>query len=154
MIRTLLEGRPLIQFDCHLDRRLNAEDIEVPDHELLGIVIGDLDLDYISRYAIRVQRYYMRRCLFMGPSTTVKQFVEKLNDLNSYLLYFPEEYPMQLNQDNIIKILDQDKSPEWHEAMISANIDIFKMDYKESVAYFICLETQRKFAAQMDLPRH
>ena len=38
----------------------------------------------------------------------------------------------------------QTKSPEWHEAMISANIDIFEMDYKEAVAYFICLENLEK----------
>jgi hypothetical protein len=38
----------------------------------------------------------------MGPTTTVQQFVERLNDLNRYLLYFPEEYPLQLKQDEII----------------------------------------------------
>jgi hypothetical protein len=31
----------------------------------------------------------------------------QLNDLNSYLLYFPEENPKQLDQDVIIEILDQ-----------------------------------------------
>jgi hypothetical protein len=53
-----------------------------------------------------VQKYYMRRCLFMGPTTKVQQFVERLNDPNCYLLYFPEEYPSQLKQDEIIEILE------------------------------------------------
>jgi hypothetical protein len=140
MIRTLLKGRALAQFDYHLSKRVCAEDIEIPDRELLGLVIRDLGLDYISRRAIRMQWYYMRRCLFMGPNTTVQHFIEKLNDLNKYLLYFPEEYPFQLKQDEIIEILDQAKPPEWHEAMIAANIDIFEMNYEEAIAYFIRLE--------------
>jgi hypothetical protein len=63
----------------------------------------------------------------MGFNTSVQQFVEKkrMNDLNRYLLYFPEENPKQLDQDEIIEILDQAKAvdPEWHEAMVNANID-------------------------------
>jgi hypothetical protein len=40
----------------------------------------------------------------MGLDTSVQQFVEKqrLNDLNRYVLYFPEENPKQLDQDEII----------------------------------------------------
>jgi hypothetical protein len=35
-------------------------------------------------------------------------------------LYFPEENPKQLDQDETIEILDQAKArdPEWHEAMV------------------------------------
>jgi hypothetical protein len=57
-------------------------------------------------------------------------------------LYFPEENPKQLDQDEIIEILDQEKSgyPEWHEAMVNANIDIFEMSYEDSVSYFKRLE--------------
>jgi hypothetical protein len=84
----------------------------------------------------------------MVLNTSVKQFVEilKLNDLNRYLLYFPEENPKQLDQDKIIEILDQTKArdPEWHEAMVNANIDIFEMSYEESVSYFKCLENLEK----------
>jgi hypothetical protein len=75
----------------------------------------------------------MRRDLFIGLNTSVQQFVERLNDLNSYLLYFPEEHPKQLDQDEIIGILDQAKAwdPEWYEAMFNANIDIFDMSDEE-----------------------
>jgi hypothetical protein len=47
---------------------------------------------------------------------SIQKFVERLNDLNRYLLYFPEENPKQLDQDEIIEILDQAKAmdPEWH----------------------------------------
>jgi hypothetical protein len=69
-----------------------------------------------------------------------------LNDLNRYLLYFPEENPKQLDQDEIIEILDQAKAwdPEWHEGMVNANIDIFEMSYEESVSYFKVLENLEK----------
>jgi hypothetical protein len=55
-------------------------------------------------------------------------------------LYFPEENPKQLDQDEIIEILDQSKAPEWHEAMVKSNIDIFEMSYEESVSYVKRLE--------------
>jgi hypothetical protein len=76
----------------------------------------------------------------MGPNITVQQFVERLNELNHYLLFFPEECSTPLTQDEIIEILDQAKPPNWHEAMVSANIDIFKMDCKLAISYFIRLE--------------
>jgi hypothetical protein len=69
-----------------------------------------------------------------------------LNDLNRYLMYFPEENPKQLDQDEIIEILYQAKAryPEWHEAMVNANIDIFEMTYEESVCYFKRFENLEK----------
>jgi hypothetical protein len=62
----------------------------------------------------------------------------QLNDLNRYLLYFLEENPKQLHQDEIIEILDLAKpvDPEWREVMVNTNIDIFEMSFEESVSYF------------------
>ena len=107
---------------------------------LLELVMRDVGLEYIPKSAIRVQTYYMRRGLFLWQSMSVQTFVERLNELNRYLMYFPEENPKQLDQDEIIEILDQAKAPEWHAAMVAANIDIFSMTYEESVAYFKRLE--------------
>jgi hypothetical protein len=82
----------------------------------------------------------------MGLNTSVQQFVERLNELNRYLLYFPEENPKQLDQDEIIEILDQAKAvdPEWHEAMFNAYIDIFEMSYEQSASYIKHLENLKK----------
>jgi hypothetical protein len=52
----------------------------------------------------------MRQALYMGLNMSVQQFVERLNDLNRYLLYFPEERPKQLDQNEIIEILDKAKA--------------------------------------------
>jgi hypothetical protein len=46
----------------------------------------------------------------MDLNTSVQQFVERLNDLNRYLLYFHEENLKQLDQDEIIENLDQPKA--------------------------------------------
>jgi hypothetical protein len=140
MFCSLLKGQSLSYFEHHLMRRLEAEDSDVPENELIELVLRDVGLEYIPKRAIRVQKYYMRqpRGLYMGLNTSMQKFVERLNDLNRYLLYFPEEYPKQLDQDEIIEILDQAKAmdPEWHEAMVNANIDIFEMSFEESVSYF------------------
>jgi hypothetical protein len=77
-------------------RRLEAEDSEVPDNELIELVLRDVGLEYIPKHpkrAICVQKYYMRWVSYMGRNTSVQQFVERLNDRNRYLLYFPEENP-------------------------------------------------------------
>jgi hypothetical protein len=52
----------------------------------------------------------------MGLNMSIQKFVERLNDLNHYLLHFPEENAKQLDQDEIIEILDQAKAwdPECH----------------------------------------
>jgi hypothetical protein len=87
----------------------------------------------------------------MGLNTSVHQLVERFDNLNRYLLYFAEEHPKQLDQDQIIEILDQAKAsdpkalnPEWHEVMVNVNIDVFEISYEESVSYFKCLENLEK----------
>jgi hypothetical protein len=127
MFWTLLKVQILSYFEHHLMRRLEAEDSDVPDNEQIELVLRDEGLEYIPKHAIHVKNNYMMRGLYMGLNTSVQQFVERLNDLNCYLLYFPEENPKQLGPDEIIEILDQDKASEWHEAMVNANIDIFEM---------------------------
>jgi hypothetical protein len=116
MFQTLLKGQALSYFEHHLMRRLEAEDLEVPDNELIELVLRDVGLEYIPKRAIRVQNYYMRRGLYMVLNTSVQQFADRLNDLNRCLLYFHEENPKQLDQDEITEILGQAKArnPEWH----------------------------------------
>ena len=96
--------RDLSQFEYHLRKQLGAEDIEWPDFDLSEIVIWDIGLEYISMCTIRMRKYYMRRCLFMGPNMSLQKFLERLNELSYYLLYIPEDYYTPLDQDEIIKI--------------------------------------------------
>jgi hypothetical protein len=110
MFRTLLKGQALSYFEHHLMRRLEVEDSDVPDNEVIELVLRDVGLEYISMRAIRVQKYYMNRDLCMGLNMSVQQFVERLNELNHNLLSFPEEKPKQLDQYEIIEILDQAKA--------------------------------------------
>jgi hypothetical protein len=82
----------------------------------------------------------------VGLDSSLQLFVERLNDLKRYLLYFPEENPKQLYQDEIIELFDQANAcdSEWHEAMVNANIDIFEMSYEESISYFKRFENLKK----------
>jgi hypothetical protein len=88
-----VDGSILILLQNHLMRRLEAGDSDVPDNELIELVLRDVGLEYIPKRAIHMQKYYMRGGLYMGLNTSVQQFVERLNYLNYYLLYSPEENP-------------------------------------------------------------
>jgi hypothetical protein len=61
MLCTLLRGQALYYFDYHLMRRLEAEDSEVPDNDIIGMVLRDVGLEYIPKHAIHVQKYYIRQ---------------------------------------------------------------------------------------------
>jgi hypothetical protein len=61
MLHTFLKGQALSLFEYHLARQCGGEDVETSDHKLLELVVRDLGLDYISRRAIRLQKYYIRR---------------------------------------------------------------------------------------------
>jgi hypothetical protein len=61
MFWTLLKVQALSYFEHHLMRRLEAEYSEVPDNELIELVLRDVGLEYIPKCAICVQKYYMRK---------------------------------------------------------------------------------------------
>jgi hypothetical protein len=85
IFQTLLKGQALSYFEHHLMRRLASEDSEIPNNELIELVLRDVGLEYIPKRTIRMQKYYMRRSLYMSLNTSVQQFVERLNDPNRYL---------------------------------------------------------------------
>jgi hypothetical protein len=55
MIWTLLKGQSLYYFEHHLMRRIEAEDSEVPDNELIEIVLRDVGLEFTPKRAINIQ---------------------------------------------------------------------------------------------------
>jgi hypothetical protein len=63
MLWTLLKGQDLSYFEHHLMRRLEAEDSEVPDNELIELVLIYVDLEYIPNCAIHMQKYYVRQSM-------------------------------------------------------------------------------------------
>jgi hypothetical protein len=137
MFRTLLKGQVFSYFEHHLMRRLEAEDPDVPDNDLIEKVLGVLHIgvEYIPIHEIFVPMPYMMRGLCMGLNTSVQRFVERkcLNDLNYYLLYFSKENHKQLDQDEIIEILDQANTLDTksYEKIANTNIDIFEMSPEE-----------------------
>jgi hypothetical protein len=73
MFRTLWKGQALCYFENHLMRRLEAEDSDVPDNELIELVLRDVGLEYITKRTIHLQKYYMRqiRGLYMCLQTSI-----------------------------------------------------------------------------------
>jgi hypothetical protein len=74
MFRTLLKGQALSYFEHHLIRKLDVEDSDVLDNDLIELVPIDVGLEYIPKCAIHVQKYYMRqpRGLYMSLNTFVQ----------------------------------------------------------------------------------
>jgi hypothetical protein len=66
----------------------------------------------LARHTHAKVLYEATRGLYMGLNMSLHQFVERLNYINHYLFYFPEENPKQLDQDEIIEIFDQSKAME------------------------------------------
>jgi hypothetical protein len=56
-------SQALSYFEHHLMRRLEAKDSDVPNNELIELVLRDVGLEYIPKSAICKQRYYMRQGL-------------------------------------------------------------------------------------------
>jgi hypothetical protein len=61
MFRTLLKVQALSYFEHHFMRSLDTEDSEVPDNELIELVLRDVGLEYIPKRTIHLQKYYMRQ---------------------------------------------------------------------------------------------
>jgi hypothetical protein len=95
MFRTLLNGQASSYFEHQLMRRLEAEGSDVPDNELIELVLSDVGLEYISKRTICVQKYYMRQPsgLYLNLNTSVQKCVERLNDLNRYVWFFLKRTP-------------------------------------------------------------
>jgi hypothetical protein len=63
MFRTLLKGQALSYFEHHLMRRMEVEDSEILENELIQLVLRDVGLEYIPKHAIHVQKHYVRQGL-------------------------------------------------------------------------------------------
>jgi hypothetical protein len=61
MFRTLLKGQALSYFKHHLRKRVESEDSDVPDNEVIELVLRAIGLEYIPKRIKCMQKYYMRR---------------------------------------------------------------------------------------------
>jgi hypothetical protein len=57
----VLKGQALSYFEYHLRKRVDAEDSEVPDNELIELVLRDVGLEFIPKHTMNVQKYCMRQ---------------------------------------------------------------------------------------------
>jgi hypothetical protein len=57
MFQNLLKVKALSYFEQHLMRSLEAEHSDIPDNELIELVLRDVGLEYIPKRAICMQKY-------------------------------------------------------------------------------------------------
>jgi hypothetical protein len=57
MFWILLKGQALPYFEHHLRWRTEAEDSELPDDELIELLLRDTSLEYVPICTIRVHKY-------------------------------------------------------------------------------------------------
>jgi hypothetical protein len=65
MFRTLLKGQALSYFEHHLRRRIETEDSEFPDNELIELVLRNIVLEYIPKLATCSQKFYLWWTLYI-----------------------------------------------------------------------------------------
>jgi hypothetical protein len=56
MFRTLLKGQAMPYFEHQLRKRVEAEDSDVPDNDIIKLVLRDVGLEYIPNRDIRMER--------------------------------------------------------------------------------------------------
>jgi hypothetical protein len=71
---TLLKGQALSYFEHHFRRRVEAEDSELPDNELIELALRDIGLEYIPKcLSINAEVFYdANKGFIMGLNTHLK----------------------------------------------------------------------------------
>jgi hypothetical protein len=144
MFRTLLKGQALYYFESHLRRRLETEDSEIPDNELIEIVLRELyiGLENFPKLATGVKKHYMRQIrdiyIYMGLNKSVQKYFESLEWPQPLANVFSWRSPQRVRSRWHDWNFNQAKArdPKWHEAMVNTNIENFEMYYEGSVSYF------------------
>jgi hypothetical protein len=57
MFRTLLKDQALSYFELHVRKSVMAEGSEIPENELIELVLRDIGIEYIPKRIIRMQKY-------------------------------------------------------------------------------------------------
>jgi hypothetical protein len=61
ILRTLLKGQALSNFEHPLRKRVETEDSEVPNNDIIEMALRDYGVEYIPKRTIRLQKYYLKR---------------------------------------------------------------------------------------------
>ena len=88
----------------------NVDDVVL---DFLGGCVKELGKNLFRDHAYRTQRRYLRYEFWKTRSVSVRQFVDRLAVINSYLGYFPEGVPMV--DDKLHEILVRTSPAVWKE---------------------------------------
>ena len=153
MAKTLLKGKVRDQFMMHATE---LEALEEGEEDWEAVFRGALELTgsqfFPTQYPWRRQRHYLRYGLKL-KDMTLQKFKSRLQELNSFLRYFPLPEGMEgspvLSEDELLEIVDRAKPDVWQRNLYTANIDPYGMSLNEYCLYLEKLEAKGNLDRQM-----
>ena len=140
VIYSLLKGKAADWYVHHYrhlseENKTREEDDRWSEDQILKRVLWHMSCQVFDRRvkswrsAARKQKSYMRNSIYMGDMDP-EDFLERLEELNKFLCYFPvdkgdgrQKYAKPFKQDELLEILDHAKKFEWHLTMLAQGKD-------------------------------
>ena len=139
---TFLKGRARTVFLDYWNKRVRSREEDEDDNRVFELAFDDLTATFLKygEKSYRRQVNYMRYGLFMGK-LSVREFGERLRQLNAYLEYFPRNRDFErrrpLDDEELVEILVRAAPVQWIQAIMRSNVDPSEMSWEEA---FECFE--------------
>ena len=122
LARKLLEGDALAAFEQAATTTTGGETVVN-----FGVVMTAVTKHIFPARALQTQKRFMRRFLRKPKDMTIRQYVGRVQEMNSMLLKFPQPSNTQpateLPQDEILDLLEFGMPSTWQKAMIIQDFD-------------------------------
>ena len=117
LMRSLLRGQPLSVFNAEAAKKFKEE---LEDDETFFDTCVQAVTDYVlPKNALKNQRRYMRRVCRKPPHMTMKAYVARFRELNSYLAMFNNNGEANmLSEEEVVENLEFGIPNSWEKAMI------------------------------------
>ena len=143
LARSLLRGDALTIFDAS-DLTHGTQTVSN-----FALIMKDICQHVFPAKAAQVQKRYLRRYSKMPPGTKTKEFVARIQEMNDYLLLFPDNNgvtPTTLNHEDLMDVLEYSLPERWRQEMIRQNFQPTEETLKSFVEFCTRLEAYDKFS--------
>ena len=162
--RSLLSGKAKEIFNRAYSEEHTANEEREVEHQLSFPSLLARVIDAVAKHVFphpekdyRLEKKYLKVHLYIG-SLTIKEFCDRLEKLNQYLVYFPCWEvgttlckPRVLGDDELIEIMDHAKRPQWDIKMLENEKASYNFEtYKEIKEYFKQLEAAQDVRAAIN----
>jgi hypothetical protein len=153
LLLSILKGKSRDSFATYhaklkSENEKSKEKDRVDDETVLKLALNALASDVFMVNPVRRQQHYMRNGLLINGNLTVREWGNRLMELNKYFPYFPVDetrgrrlVPYQgFPEDELNDILDRAKPMSWHTIMLELNLDVQDMSWDKILDYYEKLE--------------